>query len=132
MLGRANGRNRPATYTASVPVRGVWTFVIMFWLAGPLAGGGCLRACPDPTAASTSADTCHASAPGSILSGTHDCGTHFAPTRDVVSSTARKDVAPVTSVHVTAFASETAEHVSEWSALLDSSPPIRFLTPLRQ
>jgi hypothetical protein len=113
-----------------VVLRGVWTIVLLCWLAGPLAGGGCLRACPEP-APSAGADTCHASAPGVMLSGTHDCGIHFSASRDVVVSKGRSDVAPAPQAHITTAASVAAVRASESHTPVDNSPPIRFLIPLR-
>ena len=103
----------------------------MCWLAGPLAGGGCLRACPDPAAAAT-ADACHTSAPGAMFAGTHDCGTHFAPARDLMAATARKDLTPAPSVFVTVLERVAIVRVVESRTRIDTSPPTRFLTPLRQ
>jgi hypothetical protein len=112
-------------------MRVVATFVLMFWLAGPLAGGGCLRECPEPTR-TAAADGCHLSAPGAMFTGTHDCGTHFATARDVVAGSARKDIAPPPVVLVTTFESVVAARPVEFRSRVDSSPPTRFLTPLRQ
>ena len=103
----------------------------MFWLAGPLAGGGCLRACPD-TSVADGAGACHSSAPGFLFTGTHDCGSHFAPSNDFVAGTARKDVTPAPRVHVTTVETVTTGPVPESRALRDSSPPTTFLPPLRQ
>jgi hypothetical protein len=112
-------------------MRVVATFVLMFWLAGPLAGGGCLRECPEPAPAA-SASSCHASATGSLFTGTHDCGDHFAPAGDVVTGSARKDVTPGPRVHVTTSDRVTIARVAESRVLFDNSPPTTFLTPLRQ
>jgi len=112
-------------------MRVVATFVLMFWLAGPLAGGGCLRECPEPTRIAA-AEACHLSAPGAMFTGTHDCGTHFAPARDVVTGSARKDVTPGPRLHVTTSDRVTIARVAESPVLFDSSPPTTFLTPLRQ
>ena len=112
-------------------MRVVGTIVLLFWLAGPLAGGGCLRECPDPAAAA-SADACHTSAPGAMFAGTHDCGTHFAPARDLMAGTARKDLTPAPALFVAALEHVAASGVAEPQTRADSSPPTRFLTPLRQ
>ena len=112
-------------------MRVVATFVLSFWLAGPLAGGGCLRECPAPTR-TAAADACHLSVPGAMFTGTHDCGTHVASARDVVAGTARKDIAPAPGLLVTTFESVVTARPVESRSHVDSSPPIRFLTPLRQ
>jgi hypothetical protein len=114
-----------------VPTRAAWTLVLMCWLAGPLAGGGCLRVCPDPAAAA-STEACHAAASGFMFTGTHDCGTHFAPANDIVTGTARKDVAPARHLEATVSERVTIAPIDEPRAPADSSPPTTFLTPLRQ
>ena len=121
-------------YTSIVLVRAIWTLVLFIWLTGPLAGGGCLRACPDQAVTGATAGECHATAPATALRNAHDCGTHVASPSESAVTQLRQDISPVVleTLEVSTGRPARRSLMAMAPAPGHSSVPISFQTPLRQ